>query len=71
MTIITRIVIDNYQGSSARLVLPATLGYKPRACREVQNLFMKFVILIVRNPLLCSVSMEPLYVLARLPGSWD
>ena len=58
------------QGSSVRLVLPAILG-EWRAWREIQNLYMRFVILKVRNPLLCTVSRGPLYVIARLPGSWD
>ena len=63
-----RIIIN--QGSSVRLVLPAILG-KRRAWREIQNLYMRFVILKVRNPLLCTVSRGPLYVIARSPGSWD
>ena len=33
-----------------------------RAWREIQNLYMRFVILKVRNPLLCTLSKEPLYV---------
>ena len=60
MIIITRIVIDNDQGSSARLALPAILG-KRRAWREVQNLYMRFVVLKVRNPLLCTLSRGHLY----------
>ena len=55
------------QGSSVRLVLPAILG-KRRAWREIQNLYMRFVILKERNPLLCTVLRQPLYVIARLPG---
>ena len=59
-----------YQGSSARLVLPTILG-ELRAWREIQNLYMRFVILKVRNPLQCTVSRGPLYVIVRSPGSWD
>ena len=36
------------QGSSVRLVLPAILG-KRRAWREIQNLYMRFVILKIRQ----------------------
>ena len=35
------------------------------------NLNMRFVILQVRNPLLCTVSRGPLYVIAHSPGPWD
>ena len=59
-----------YQGSSARLVLPAILG-KQRGWCEIQNLYMRFVILKVRNPLLCTVSRGPLYIIVHLPGSWN
>ena len=41
-------VVGIIQGSSARLVLPAILGER-RAWREIQNLYMRFVILKVRN----------------------
>ena len=50
------------QGSSGRLVFPVILG-KRRAWREIQNLYMRFVILKVRNPLLCKYCFKgtPLY----------
>ena len=32
---------------------------------------MRFVILKVRNPLLCTVSRGPHYIIARSPGLWD
>ena len=57
------------QGSSTRLVLPI-LGER-RAWREIHNLYMRFVILKVRNPLLCTVSSGHLYVIVCSPGSWD
>ena len=41
------------QSSSARLVLPAI---KRRAWWEIQNLNIRFVILKMRNPLLCTAS---------------
>ena len=63
-------VVGIIQGSSARLVLPAILG-EWRAWREIQNLYTRFVILKVRNPLLFTVSRGPLYVIASSPGSWD
>ena len=46
--------------------LPAIMG-KGRAWREIQNLYMRFVILKVRNPLLCTVSRGPLYVTVHSP----
>ena len=46
--------IEFTKGSSVRLVLPAILG-KQRAWREIQNLYMRFVILKVRNLLQCIV----------------
>ena len=63
-------VVGIIQGSSVRLVLPAILD-EQRAWREIQNLYMRFVILKVRNPLLFTVLRGPLYVIARSPGSWD
>ena len=44
---------------------------KRRVWREIQNLYMRFVILKVRNPLLCTVSRGPLFVTERLPWLWE
>ena len=57
-----------------KVVLSSTLG-KWRAWCEIPNLCMRFVILNVRNPLLCTVSMGPLYGIVYgivcLHGLWD
>ena len=51
---------DCEQGSSAKLVLPAVLGQR-RAWREIQNLYVRFVIQKVRNLLLHTASRGFLY----------
>jgi hypothetical protein len=38
---------------------------------EIQNLYMRFVNLKVRNPLLCTVLRGTLYIIASSLGSWD
>ena len=67
---VMRCIFWLFQGSSARLVLPAILGER-RAWREVQNLYIRLGILKFRNPLLYTVSRGPLYIIVRSPGSWD
>ena len=52
------------------LIVPAILS-KRRAWREIQNLYMRFVILKLKNPLLCTILRGPLYVIARSLGSWN
>ena len=60
-----------------KLVMYASVNCKKRilgkwrAWQEIQNLHMRFVILKVRNPLLCTVSRGPLYVIACSSGLWD
>ena len=63
-------LLYSYQGSSARLVITASLG-NLRVWREIQNLYMRFVILKVRNLLLFTVSRGTPYVIAHSPGLWD
>ena len=67
---VMRCILWLFQGSSARLVLPAILG-KRRAWRVIQILYARLVILKVRNLLLCTVLRWPLYIIAPLPWSWD
>ena len=38
---------------------------------EIQIVYMRFAILKVRNPLLCTVLRRPLYVIAGSPVLWD
>ena len=58
------------QGSYARLVILAVLG-KQRVWLEIQNIYMRFVVLKVRNSLIFTISRGALYAIAHSPGSWD
>jgi uncharacterized membrane protein len=59
--------MSSAQGTSARFVILAILG-KWRVWRKIQTLYMRFVILKLRNPLLCTML---LYIMVSLLGSWD
>ena len=56
--------VEGQQGTSARLVITAVLGRKFKT-------YSRFVIIKVRNPILCTVKSGPLYVIEHSPGSWD
>ena len=60
------------QGSSARLVFPAILEFgQTKGWGEIQNLYMRFVILKVKNRSSVLFQGGPLYVIVCSPGSWD